>query len=236
MSEREFFMRTTAIPVQITLLGHSCVLFSIGRSDNQRRLVLDPGNLTSPLSDVGQVDAVLVTHAHADHVDADQIRLLRQSAAFPVFGNEDVLRLLADAGIPNLTLLEPGPLTVAGVKLEVLASVHESIYPGVPVPTHSAFLIADTVFAPGDAFLVPDFPVDVLMLATGAPWMKLADTIDYLRAVNPRVAVPVHDGGLAPAHQALHRALIAKFAPMGTTVLNPGRGQRIDTATLLPTP
>jgi hypothetical protein len=48
--------------------------------------------------------------------------------------------------------------------------------------------------------------------------MKLAETIDYIREVHPRRVVPVHDGGLSPAHRTMHRTLMAKFAPEGTDV------------------
>lgn len=218
----------------LTRLGHSCVVIGVGQPDGtQRRLVLDPGNLTPPLtSAVGRVDAVLVTHAHGDHVDADQIWRLRESAHLPVYGDGGVRSLLAEAGIEDTEVLAPGRATVGGIAVHVSTAEHEPIYPGVAVPGNLAYLLAGTVFAPGDAFFVPDFDVDVLLLATGAPWMKLADTVDYLRAVAPRVAVPLHDGGLTAAHQNLHRGLITKFAPDGTTVVTPGLGEQIDLATL----
>ena len=89
-------------------------------------------------------------------------------------------------------------------------------------------MIAGRVFAPGDAFAVPDFAVEVLLAPTGAPWMKLSETIDYVAAVAPRTVIPVHDGGLAPAHREMHRALMGKFAPEGTTVHPLAIGEAFD--------
>lgn len=216
--------------VHLTRLGHSCVLVTVDQPDHtQRRLLLDPGNLTPPLTtDIGVVDAVLVTHAHADHIDAEQVRRLRRATPVPVYGDDAVRALLVQEGIEDLRVLTPGTTSVADVSVEVSASAHEPIYPGVPVPANLAYLLAGTVLAPGDAFFVPDIATDVLLLPLGAPWMKLADTIDYLRAVAPRIAVLVHDSGLSEAHQHLHRALITKFAPGSTSVVAPALGEQLD--------
>lgn len=51
---------------------------------------------------------------------------------------------------------------------------------------------------PGDALFIPDEEVDVLATPAAAPWMKIAEAVDYLRAVAPRHAVPIHQGIIAP--------------------------------------
>jgi hypothetical protein len=50
---------------------------------------------------------------------------------------------------------------------------------------------------PGDALFVPDEPVEVLATPAAAPWLKISEAVDYLRAVAPRHAVPIHQGIIA---------------------------------------
>jgi hypothetical protein len=42
--------------------------------------------------------------------------------------------------------------------------------------------------------------------------------VDYIRAVAPEIAVPIHQAGLATAHQQLHYQVLRGLAPSGTTV------------------
>lgn len=208
-----------SIPRTLTAHGHSCVALDFGEDGAEPfRLLIDPGNLTPSLEGV-RADAVLITHAHPDHVDPGQLQALRRSGHVPVYGSSAVAKLLADRGIvDDVKVIGAGELEVGGVRIQVTSTAHEVIYPGVPLPENLAFDIAGSVFVPGDSFALPSNPVDVLLVPTGAPWMKLSETIDYLKQVSPRRIVPVHDGGLGPAHRNMHRTLMTKFAPEGTEV------------------
>ena len=61
--------------MRLTKLGHSCV-----RLDKDGAiLVIDPGGWSDPAAALDGAAAVLVTHEHRDHLDADAIR----GSAFP---------------------------------------------------------------------------------------------------------------------------------------------------------
>jgi L-ascorbate metabolism protein UlaG (beta-lactamase superfamily) len=204
---------------QLTPLGHSCVLIEIlGAEAPGYRLVLDPGNLTPPLTGLGHIDAILITHAHPDHIDPAQISAIREAGDTTVYGPADAIAILRDAGFQDGNVLEPGTFGLGPLHIGVWALQHEVIYPGVPLPGNLGFDIDRFVFAPGDSFAAPPHPVNLLLAPVGAPWMKLAETIDYMREVCPRRVVPVHDGGLGPPHRVMHRNLMVKFAPPGTDV------------------
>jgi hypothetical protein len=67
--------------------------------------------------------------------------------------------------------------------------------------------------------------VEVLFVPTSSPWLRIAEVIDYLRAVVPRTAVPIHQAVLSAPGQQLHYRLLENLRPHDTTVrvLEPGK-------------
>ena len=53
------------------------------------------------------------------------------------------------------------------------------------------------VYHPVDALHVPEPAVETLLLPVSAPWLKLAEALDFVRAVRPERALPVHDAMLS---------------------------------------
>jgi hypothetical protein len=105
---------------------------------------------------------------------------------------------------------------VAGARIEVLGGKHAVIHPDIPVIANNAYLVDGTHLHPGDSFTPPPAPVEVLFLPTAAPWLKLSEAVDYMRAVAPRAAVPIHEGVLA--RLALYYGLFENLAPKETAV------------------
>jgi L-ascorbate metabolism protein UlaG (beta-lactamase superfamily) len=66
----------------------------------------------------------------------------------------------------------------------------------------------------------------VLAVPAGAPWLKLADAVEYLRRVAPRVAVPVHEKVLSEVGISSHYRQLDQLGARGGTsfrVLDDGR-------------
>jgi L-ascorbate metabolism protein UlaG (beta-lactamase superfamily) len=74
------------------------------------------------------------------------------------------------------------------------------------------------VLHPGDALDAPSGNVKILLLPTAGPWMKLSDGIDFMRALEPELVVPIHQAGLAPVHRELHYRLFQALAPKRTQI------------------
>lgn len=200
--------------MRLTHYGHACVLLEL-----PQRVLIDPGGYSTGFEHLTGLDLVLVTHSHADHLDVDRLRyLLESSPQAMVVHSPGATAALAGL---NTTVVTPGDkLSVSGVEITVIGSgVHACIHPELPMSDNNGYLINGAVLHPGDALDPVDEPVDVLLVPVGGPWMKIQESIEYLRAVAPYVAVPIHQAGLAPVHQRLHQQLLVNLAPRGTKVV-----------------
>lgn len=173
--------------MKLTKLPHAC--FRLEKDG--ATLVVDPGGFSQPAEALRGADAVLVTHEHPDHVDAEAVR----AAGAPVFAHPDVLaRLDGVTGTP----VRPGDvLEVSGFAVRVFGDRHAHIHEDVPDLANNAYLVDERVYYPGDSFSVPGVPVEVLFVPVGGPWLKLAEAIDFVREVRPTRAHPTHDAVLS---------------------------------------
>ena len=70
-------------------------------------------------------------------------------------------------------------------------------------------LVNDQLYYAGDSFTIPEgVEVDVLATPAGAPWMKIAETMDYVLAVKPKRSFATHEMVLARAGKDMSNARI----------------------------
>lgn len=209
--------------MRLTHLGHACLLVEIDGA----RLLLDPGSFSHGFEELTDLDAVIITHQHADHVDVQRLPLLLEANDGALLVAEpETAAELQGAGIQARPLHAGEELTVAGVPVRAGGGRHAVIHPDVPRVGNVAVLIGTSradggsglLLHPGDAYDVVPADVDVLALPLSAPWAKVSETVDYLRAVAPSVAVPVHDGLLQPGARAIYLSMCTGLAPERTTV------------------
>ncbi|WPF82153.1 MBL fold metallo-hydrolase [Sanguibacter sp. 4.1] len=178
--------------MDLTKYGHACVALS----KDGRRLVIDPGAFTED-GVIGDAEAVLVTHEHPDHLSVEALDAAwAQNPELRVWTTAAVAEVLGDRDGRVTAVTDGDTFTAAGFDVTAVGEWHAVIHPDVPRMQNVGFVVDGTVFHPGDAFTMPGRPVETLLTPAHAPWSKLQEIIDWVRAVSPVRTVSVHDGAL----------------------------------------
>jgi len=239
----------------VTWLGHATVLVEIGG----RRLLTDPvlGSRVGVLRRVvpapgagstDSVDAVLVSHLHADHTDLRSLRRLGRSAL--LVATPGVAAWLRRRGFTRLRELSPGATTIIEpVAVEATTARHPGRrWPHTRAAEAAGFLVSAErcVYFAGDTDLFPEMGslaghVDLALLpvwgwgpALGPGHLDPRRAAEAAAIIQPRVAVPIHWGTLRlpwasrarnrlarPAHEFAEE--VARIAPdVEVRLLAPG--------------
>ncbi len=201
-----------SLPLTLTSWGHSAVTVE---ADGAGRLVIDPGSLCDPhvMDGLTGDDAVLVTHAHPDHLVPE--RVVAALVAHPGLGLWAPRAVVDElVGRAHEACVDPARLhtvaagdafSAAGHTVLVVGGEHAEIHPDLPGLANVGYVVDGALLHPGDSF--PQLPDDVtpriLLLPVAAPWLRLAVAVDYARQLGSEVVVPVHDAILSAPGQGI---------------------------------
>ena len=201
---------------EVTYVGHATVLIDL---DGVRLLtdpVLRPRVLhlrrvgSVPAAALRGLDAVLLSQAHWDHLDLPSLDRLGKE--LPIVCPKGVSGLLRRKGFKQITTLDVGEevtigrLVVAGVHAE-----HEGSRGPLGASGELGFLVAGTqkAYFAGDTDLFDGLSelgaIDVALIPVAGWGSKVGPghldaerAAEAVRRLQPRVAVPIHWGTLAP--------------------------------------
>jgi L-ascorbate metabolism protein UlaG (beta-lactamase superfamily) len=169
----------------ITRIADSCVRLATDAGVT----LFDPGFFTFDsgevdLETIGEVQRILITHEHADHVKPEFVLwLLDRGDDTTVHSNQAVADLLAQHNIEVHT----GEL--AGVSWEDV--LHEPIPTGAQPPNRS-YTVEEILTHPGDS-QQPSTTAPVMALPILAPWTSTTAAVAFARRIGPKQVFPIHD-------------------------------------------
>jgi L-ascorbate metabolism protein UlaG (beta-lactamase superfamily) len=185
--------------MRLTKFEHSAIMLE----QSGKRLFVDPGSFTTPITDALEAVGIVITHEHPDHWTPEQLRrILAPNPGIPIFAPAGVAAAAEDFDITVVSAgesVECGPFT-----LRFFGGRHAVIHSSIPVIDNLGVLINDTLFYPGDSLTVPEVEVDTLAVPAAAPWVKIGEVMDYVTAVKPRRSFPAHEMTLSVAGKGLH--------------------------------
>jgi L-ascorbate metabolism protein UlaG (beta-lactamase superfamily) len=158
--------------------------------------------------------AIVVTHEHADHWTPEHLeRILGLNPSARILGPAGVVRAAEDFVIEpvadgDVVEIEPFTLRFFGRK-------HEVIHSSIPVIDNVGVLVNDALYYGGDSYTVPPVTVETLAVPIGAPWLRIADAMDYVIDIAPRHAFPVHEATLSRIGRDLGEARLTYATELG---------------------
>ncbi|HEY0165588.1 MAG TPA: MBL fold metallo-hydrolase [Jatrophihabitans sp.] len=200
--------------MELTKFGHACVRIT----DGDRRLVIDPGAFSEVAEALTDVEAVLITHEHVDHIDVDKLAAAAtQNPALKVWAPQSVADQLAgdQALSERVTAVGPGQSFVAGgLQVRTFGGQHALIHSSIPVISNVGYLVGDAVYHPGDSYVVPNAGVEALLVPINAPWSKVGEAVDFTISARAPRAFQIHDGLLNSSGLTLYESQLSRVGQL----------------------
>lgn len=194
--------------MRLTKYEHACFMVEL----DDQALIVDPGVFTTNLAIPNTVVAVVITHQHQDHLSNDHLEaIVTQNPEVTFIGHQDVMSQLEHNNVKTVTAGQA--VSIGPFALAFFGGTHAEIHSSLPPVANLGVMINDLVYYPGDSFTVPnDKRVQLLALPVAAPWMKISEAIEFVRAIKPARVFPTHDAILSDTGKALVDRLIPHLA------------------------
>jgi L-ascorbate metabolism protein UlaG (beta-lactamase superfamily) len=216
--------------MRVAKFVHACLLVENGED----RILFDPGTFTFsgnavPVETFDGIAAIVITHRHADHVDAANLeRIAGRNPSAVVLANADVGELLRSGAGPRVEVFEDGTRRVGRTTLRAIRAEHAALLNAAP-PPNVAYVVEETLLHPGDSFassLDACRGIPLLALPVAAPWTSELGVAEFAERLAPRSIVPIHDGYVKePFARMRHENYERHFAKKGVSfrsLLAPG--------------
>lgn len=217
-------------------------------SANGKNLLIDPwfeGNpsCATPLSDVKNIDYILVTHDHFDHM-GQALDIAQSTGALVVGLVETVAKMQSEMGLPQEQVVNGGfgmniggTATLDGIKVTMTQAFHSSAT-GNP----SGFIVrlenGKTIYHAGDtgifgtmATLGDMYKLDLALLPVGSCFTMDSYQAAYaLTLLKPKAVIPMHYSTfliLEPDASEFVRLANEKAPGVKVVALNPGEEYKL---------
>ncbi len=181
--------------MKFTKLEHSgCII-----EHNGKKLLCDPVEFEVKLPQLANVEVIIITHKHGDHFQPEVLaKVLVDNPNARIFVPQD-FELSEISGHSVEKVADNVEWNLSDFNLKFFGKNHASIVPDKISCANLGVIINDKIVNPGDSF---DEPNDIenptlLLVPSAAPWSKISESMNYIQAIQPQIAVPVHNAVLS---------------------------------------
>lgn len=207
--------------VKITYIGHATILIEM----NGKKILTDPvlrdrvAHLQRRQKKVNpelyeNIDYVLISHVHRDHLDIPSLKKISQKAKFIM--PKDTSKYLDEKHFLNIEEVEIGEkITLEDINITVTKANHLAIrgFRSPKIDSLGFMIEGDkTIYFPGDTDKFDEmeefgknFDIDVALLPIGGWWYTLGvghldprEAAHAAKMLNPKTVIPIHWGTFHP--------------------------------------
>lgn len=154
------------------------------------RILIDPsGQEKDRVGEFGKLDAVLYTHEHGDHFDADLAKDFVEQGIAPVYANASTAKLIKAS---KTEVADGQEFDINGLKIKAIELSHCPMPDGSAGPQNTGYLVNGTLFDPGDGIQLAGLAVDNLALPITGPDISMRDAFAFAKQVQAKTVIPIH--------------------------------------------
>jgi L-ascorbate metabolism protein UlaG (beta-lactamase superfamily) len=222
------------MPSRLIYVGHATVLIDL----DGVRLITDPvlrprvlhlrRVASVPADALRGLDAVLLSHAHWDHLDLPSLERLGKE--LPIVCPKGVSGLLRRKRFAHVTTLEEGEeMGIGALAVRAVHAEHDGGRGPLGASGELGFVItgSQTVYFAGDTDLFDDLatfgPIDIALVPVAGWGAKVGPghldptrAAEAVRLLMPKIAIPIHWGTYAPVHRMADVESPREFARLVT--------------------
>lgn len=176
--------------MNITKYPQSCFILE----KNGERIIIDPGNFVAEkykIEDLPEVEGILITHRHADHLYPPLIQALSRGGTVPIIANQDVAEFLGDGIVTNI-VRDGEELGVAGFTVKAYERAHVLLPDGGEGPQNTGFMVDNTFFHGGDTADVQGITAKVAAIPIAGPDISPRDAFRMAQEIGAETIIPMH--------------------------------------------
>lgn len=209
--------------MKLTKFEHACVVLE----QDHTSLVIDPGNFTTDFRVPENVAGVVITHVHPDHYDESKLgMILERNPAATVYALDEIA---VSSSFPIIAISPSQTLTIGEFVLEFIGGAHATIHADMPAVGNVGVVVNhDLFYYPGDSFVQPPRHMRWIATPVAAPWLKLSESVEFLRAARPDHAFPTHDAILSASGLSLVDRVLSGLIDPATQYERIGHGETIE--------
>jgi hypothetical protein len=82
--------------------------------------------------------------------------------------------------------------------------------------------VDEAIYHPGDSLHMPEQPIETLLVPAQGSWVKIAEAIDFVKAIKPQRALAIHDAQVNDRGLSSVNGWLAEETDSGYRYLTPG--------------